>query len=168
MTILVAYASKHGSTRTIANRIATILAAAGHDVEIQPADTVTDPDRYTAAVIGSAVYYGRWLADAADLVRKHPHALAARPVWLFSSGPLGGQPITDPPEAADLVQCVQAIEHRTFSGALDRAGLRVGERIVTKAVMAPDGDYRDWAEIDRWARGIARHLTPTSAVGPGR
>ena len=168
MTILVAYASKHGSTRTIAERIATVLAAAGRDVDVQPVDAVTDPGRYTAAVIGSAVYYGRWLGDATELVREHQSTLAARPVWLFSSGPLGGQPDTSPPDVAGLCQLVRAVEHKTFAGALDRAELGLGERIVTKAVKAPYGDYRDWAAIDRWARGIAGHLTPAAAKGPGR
>ncbi|MDQ1644070.1 MAG: oleate hydratase [Cryptosporangiaceae bacterium] len=37
--------SEHGSSTTIASRVATKLAAAGHDVDVPPADTVTDPSR---------------------------------------------------------------------------------------------------------------------------
>lgn len=54
--------------------------------------TVTDPggfrhfDGVDAVVIGSAICYGKWLRPALRFLHEHEAELAARPVWLFSSG----------------------------------------------------------------------------------
>ena len=89
MSILVAYASKYGATRGIAERIADKLRQMGKDVDLRPAGAVDDVGADEAIVIGSAVYSGSWLPEAAEFVRSHSATLAVRPVWLFSSGPLG-------------------------------------------------------------------------------
>src|SRR3979411_1855688 len=89
MTLLIAYASKHGSTQGIAERIAEKLRQMGKQAEDRTADTVEDPESYEAFVIGSAVYYGFWLKEATEWVHHHQAVLAGHPVWLFSVGPLG-------------------------------------------------------------------------------
>ena len=89
MTILVAYASKHGSTQGIAERIAEKLRQLGKEAEARPVEEVSDPGSYEAFVIGSAIYYGSWLKEATEWVHHHQAVLAQHPVWLFSSGPLG-------------------------------------------------------------------------------
>jgi len=89
MAVLVAYASKHGSTQGIAERIAEKLRQLGKEAEARPVDAVEDPESYEAFVIGSAVYYGSWLKEATEWVYRNQAVLAGRPVWLFSSGPLG-------------------------------------------------------------------------------
>jgi menaquinone-dependent protoporphyrinogen oxidase len=89
MTVLVAYASKHGSTQGIAERIAEKLRQLGKQAEARLMDAVTDLSSYEAFVIGSAVYYGSWLKEAAEWVHGHQAVLASHPVWLFSAGPLG-------------------------------------------------------------------------------
>ena len=89
--ILVAYASKHGATREIAERIAETLTAAGHEAEAKPVRDARDLDGYDAVVIGSAAYLGHWLKEAVEFVRRNQAILTDRPVWLFSSGPLGAE-----------------------------------------------------------------------------
>ena len=91
MTVLVAYASKHGSTQGIAERITEKLRQLGKEVEAQPMDAVEDTGSYEAFVIGSAIYFGSWLKEATEWVRRNKAILAGRPVWLFSSGPLGAR-----------------------------------------------------------------------------
>jgi menaquinone-dependent protoporphyrinogen oxidase len=161
MTILVAYASKHGATQGIAERIGATLHGLGHAVEIHPIDAVAQVEGYEAAVIGSAVYYGSWLKEATEFVSHNTAALAQRPVWLFSSGPLGAE-IKDgqeqPKEMPGIISMIRPREHHTFFGALDHATLSFPERMVVKAVRAPEGDFRDWNEIEAWADGIARAL----------
>lgn len=92
MKVLVAFASKYGSTRTIAEGIAGRLREAGHDAQAQQVTTVGDISSYDAFVIGSAAYIGHWLKDATAFVRQNALLLAGRPTWLFSSGPLGTEP----------------------------------------------------------------------------
>ncbi len=89
MTVLVAYASRHGATQGIADHIAEKLRQLGKQAEARPVEEVLDPSNYDVFVIGSAVYYGSWLKEATEWVHRHQGALAGHPVWLFSVGPLG-------------------------------------------------------------------------------
>jgi menaquinone-dependent protoporphyrinogen oxidase len=165
MPVLVAYASRHTATRGIAEHIAAALRARGHQAVVESVEHVDDVTPYEAVVLGSAVYYGRWLKSATEFVGRHHETLADRPVWLFSSGPLGDQPADKPAEAMALQEAIRPRDHRVFSGALDRAGLRLRERLVVGALKAPCGDFRDWDEIDAFAQTIADELPPqTTAV----
>jgi len=158
MTVLIAYASRHASTWGIAERIAGRLRRLGHEVDVKTVEEVGDVDRYDAFVIGSAVYYGRWLGPAVDLVRRHGTVLAERPVWLFSSGPLGDQAGQEPAQVGELRGAIEPRGHRVFGGALDRRQLGITERLVARMVKAPEGDFRPWEEIDAWADTIAAQL----------
>ena len=161
MTVLVAYASKHGSTQGIAQRIAEQLRQLGIQAEARPLDEVWDPGSYEALVIGSAIYYGSWMKEATEWVYRNQPVLARRPVWLFSVGPLGTE-VKDaeqqPKEMAEFQQAIRPREQRVFFGALDHQRLSFAERMVVKAVRAPEGDFRDWEAIDAWAANIARNL----------
>ena len=92
MKVLVAYATRHGATAGIAERIAATLQAEGVEAEARPAASVKTLAAYDAFVVGSAAYMFHWLGDATKLVRSHRAELAVKPTWLFSSGPLGTEP----------------------------------------------------------------------------
>jgi len=159
MKVLVAYASRHGSTSEIAERIGVRLRDAGHDVEVAAVDEVVAVDGRDAVVLGSAVYVGKWLEQARAFVDAHAAELRARRVWLFSSGPLGEPPRPDAEhcvDVSDIVEATRAIEHTVFAGRLDRSTLGVGERAVARLVKAAEGDFREFDAIDAWADGIAR------------
>ncbi|MFI5248132.1 MAG: flavodoxin domain-containing protein, partial [Nitrospirales bacterium] len=89
MRVLVVYASRYGATQEIAERIAATLREQGLETTVQPARNSNDPAGYDAAVIGSAAYYFHWMKPATEFVRRNSVTLTSRPVWLFSSGPLG-------------------------------------------------------------------------------
>lgn len=161
MSILVAYASKHGSTQGIAERIAEQLRQLGKQAEARPVEAVEDPGSYEALVIGSAVYYGSWLKEATEWVHRNRAVLAKLPVWLFSSGPLGTE-VQDaeqqPKEMAEFRETIAPRDQRVFFGALDPSRLSFAERMMVKAVRAPAGDFRDWEAVEAWAASIARDL----------
>ena len=161
MTVLVAYASKHGATEGIAMHIAERLRELGRDAEARTAEDVTDLGGVEAVVLGSAVYAGSWMKEAMELVHRSADALALLPVWLFSSGPLGEE-IKDGMDQIrqieELRETLNPRDHRIFFGALDKEKLGFGERMIAKAVKAPDGDFRDWDQIEAWAEGIAAEL----------
>lgn len=173
MSILVVYSSKHGATKEIAERIAGQLTSAGQKAEARPVKSAGDLTGYDAYVIGSAAYMGHWRREAVDLVRRYRGLLAVRPVWLFSSGPLGTEKLdakgidkresTVPVEIAELRRDINARDHRVFFGALARARLDLGERLIALLPAAKElfqeGDFRDWADIEGWADGIARELS---------
>lgn len=156
--IVVAYASKHGSTEGIARHIAARLAERGTPSEVTAAAEGANLEHADAVVLGSAIYAGSWMKEATEFIDRHEQALAQLPVWLFSSGPLGDQAADEeeqPRQLASIRERIAPRDHRVFSGALDTAALGFGERMIVKAVKAPDGDFRDWDEIAAWADEIA-------------
>jgi menaquinone-dependent protoporphyrinogen oxidase len=159
--IVVAYASKHGSTEGIAQAIATRFRYRDLDAKAVPVHDVTDLDSVEAVVLGSAVYAGSWMKDAVRFAEHHERRLRAIPVWLFSSGPLGEEVKDEeeqPRQLDSLRTSIAPREHRVFFGALDVETLSFGERMIVKAVHAPAGDFRDWDAINAWADEIADEL----------
>jgi len=169
MRILVTAATKHGATGQIAQAIADTLRDQGLNPTVLYPERVDAVDGYDAVVLGSAVYAGHWLKPARDLVGRCGPALAARPVWLFSSGPVGDppKPEEDPVDVAEVLAATSAREHRVFAGKLVRKQLAFPERAIVSALRVPDGDFRDWPEITGWAAGIAAALrsSPDPAGG---
>jgi menaquinone-dependent protoporphyrinogen oxidase len=167
--VLVVVASKHGSTTEIARAVATGLtvSTAGGPADVSTvlvtAHQRTDPTPFDAVVLGSAVYGGRWLEDAREYASHHAAALRARPVWLFSSGPIGAPPFPpdEPYDAAPLAAITGARAHRVFPGRLDPGLLTFGERAMVTAMRAPVGDFRDWEAVAAWADEIAATLKGT-------
>jgi menaquinone-dependent protoporphyrinogen oxidase len=141
MNVLVAYGSKHGATKGIADRIAARLQAEGQRAAVRPVEAVDDLEGYDAFVIGSAVYGGRWAQQAIEFIRRHRATLASRPVWLFSSGPIGTmatryEPV-EPKGVTAIRRALSPRDHRVFFGAWDRSRLdpsQLGfaERIIAK------------------------------------
>jgi menaquinone-dependent protoporphyrinogen oxidase len=161
MHILVAVASRHGSTREIADTIADELRLVGLSADVRDAEEVLTIDDYAGVVLGSAVYMGNWCAAARAFVERHRTELRSIPVWLFSSGPIGApdpQPHGDPSRVAEFALATHALEHRVFAGKLDDAGLSIPERLVCRMVGAQSGDFRNWPAIRTWARDIAASM----------
>ena len=156
--ILVAYATKLGSNREIAETIVGVLAAAGHTAEARPVRDVRTLAGFDAVILGSALYAAHWQRDANKFVERHRAALAERRLWLFSSWPLDARlavsnlPITA--HAAEITDGLGAIEHRTFGGRL-LADADIDPQVLKTHQI---GDFRPWAQIHDWAQSIARQL----------
>ena len=177
MNVLVAYATHHGATGEIAERIAHVLGERGLAVSVESVDRVREVRRFEAFVVGSALYCG-WLKEAMGFVQRNKEVLAAAPVWLFSSGPLGSETVdaqgrdvrerAAPAELAKLREWIGEREHRVFFGAYDPNAKPVGflERtfrlVPNNAAILAAGDFRDWADIEAWAHAIVDRL----AVAP--
>jgi menaquinone-dependent protoporphyrinogen oxidase len=156
-TLLVVSASKHGSTAEIAQAIGAEVAKHGVEVTVADIDDLPLLIDFDGYVLGSAVYAGHWVAELRRFVEVHHHLLSARPLWLFSSGPLGDSsiPAEEPAEVADFARSLGALDHRVFEGRLQHEALNLAERAVIRYMHAPYGDFRHWDEIHDWARGIA-------------
>jgi menaquinone-dependent protoporphyrinogen oxidase len=184
MKILVAYASKHGATKGIAERISQTLERAGLDVTLLPVEDASPIAEYDAFVIGSAAYMGGWMGEATTFVRRHRDVLAHRPVWVFSSGPVGTERVdakgrdqleaSRPKEFEEFARTIGPRDQQVFFGAYDPDAEAVG---VAEGFMArflrvmpavrnalPAGDFRDWPAIEAWAESIARDLQPVGSA----
>ena len=169
--VLVAVASRHGSTREIAVALAGAIQdsdagrTAGATAVVLPVEHQPDAGHFDAVVVGSAVYAGRWLPSARTYVTAQAGALRTRPVWLFSSGPIGTPPFP-PDEAYDVASLTALIgvrAHRTFPGRLEKRLLDFGERAMVTAMRAPLGDFRDWGAVSDWGEEIALELAADAA-----
>jgi menaquinone-dependent protoporphyrinogen oxidase len=174
LRVLVTAASKYGATAGIAQAIAEALTERGLTATVLAPQAVDSVEGYDAVVLGSAVYSGHWLDPARELVARCGAALAARPVWLFSSGPVGDPSSKlvqkmgeDPLDVAGILAATKARGHRMFAGKLDRKNLGFAQRAALLAFRGMEGDFRDWAAIEAWAEGIARELAHLSASRRG-
>ena len=163
MTVLVAYASKRGSTAEIAETIAATLRREGLGVCLERAEDIQSLDPYDAVVLGSAVYMKRWRGDARHFLKKHRKALRQMPLWVFSSGPVG-DPANDnpdwaePPKIAANVEDLGGREHVIFGGRLPSEPKNFMEKAMVEGTPQEFRDRRDWSEIREWARSISDAL----------
>ena len=174
MRVLVAYASKYGSTKAIAERIASTLNETGQQATVVRASKAGPLEAYDAFVVGSAAYMGSWMKESVEFVRHNSSLLRGKPVWMFSSGPIGTATVdaqgrdvretTVPKEIAEFRSSIEPRDHHVFFGAFDHTKLDFTHRLVyalpaTKNLFI-DGDFRGWDEIDGWAKEIAVALVP--------
>ena len=160
--VLVAFASKHGATDELAHTIGDVIESSGLSVEIRPMEEIDTLTPYSAYVLGSAVYMGSWLPSARAFVERHRSLIEQRPTWLFSSGPIGTPPTLDAEgafDASDLLAATHARDHHLFGGKLDPRGLGLGERLISRLVRVPEGDFRDLEIAAAWATAISRAVT---------
>lgn len=168
--VLVAVASRHGSTEGVAESVAEGIRGAlpAARVDVRRAAEVTDVAGYDAVVLGSGIYFGHWLEEARELLLRCAIPLWDLPVWIFSSGPIGDPP--RPPEALldidEVQRLTRAVGHRVFPGRLDPTLLDFGERAIVTAFAAPIGDFRDPAAAREWGAEIAAAVVGRPADEP--
>jgi menaquinone-dependent protoporphyrinogen oxidase len=156
MTVLVAYATRHGSTREVAVDIAGTLQALGADVELREARDVRGPDGFvrglpgswSLVVLGAPLYSGRWHRDAHRFLRRHRKDLAGVPVAVFGMGPRS-------PDASAWQRAQEQLDR-----AVAKHKWLTPTAVEVFGGVDPPGkhprcDLRDWTQIEAWAAGIA-------------
>jgi menaquinone-dependent protoporphyrinogen oxidase len=166
--VLVAYATKRGSTREVADAIATTLQEQGHRVDLRAAGDCSDLSEYRGVVLGGSLYMGRWHRDARDFLKRHAAALETRHVAIFAMGP---QKMDDKSVRSARQQLDRALERAPdldpldvaiFGGVIDPAKLRFPFNR-----MQPS-DARDWDAIRAWATDLATRLSSRDAPSDKR
>jgi menaquinone-dependent protoporphyrinogen oxidase len=157
--ILIAYASKCGSTAEISQKIGEVLSTHNLRVDVKPVGEITDIRGYQAVVIGSAIRFGQWLPEGISFLKSNHDALQSKPTAMFT---VHMQNTGDSAEArtnrelyvkAAREQITPKVE-KYFTGMIEMSRLSFLERIVYKAVKAKDGDDRDWNDIQSWAESL--------------
>ena len=157
--VLVAYASKHGTTREVAEWIARTLEELGLTVEIDAADHVHDVAPYDGVVVGGGLYTGRWHADARHLLKRHRRELTGKRFAVFGMGPdtLEDSKVAESRKQLDRALAatpeLEPIAVTIFGGALRP------ESWPFPLNRLPAFDARDWEAISDWAGEVAAKLT---------
>lgn len=177
--ILIAYASKYGATKGIAEFIGAKLQEKGLEADVLEAGKVRNLSGYDGFVVGSAAYMSHWLKEARALVASNKTVFAASPFWLFSSGPVGTEMKNK--QGQDVLKASEPVEFEEYKGLNPRGtkvffgalygdkltgltgfGYRMARKIPAARKEMPEGDYRDWKEIEAWAGEIAAGITGAS------
>jgi len=156
--VLVAYATKYGSTQEVAEAIATHLDDLGLAVDVQQARDVASVAPYAAVVLGAPLYAGRWLGDARRFLRVHRQTLERTPFAVFALGPLLG---TEEQFAGAKVQLDRALaRERTLTpAAVEIFGGRLHQADHPFPFSRmPESDIRDWDAIRAWSEGLPAKL----------
>lgn len=160
--VLVAYATRHDSTRAIAAEIADVIGAAGLPVCLEPTDTIGDLRAFRAAVIGCTVFGGQWMPGAQPFLAAHERQLESMPVWLFASGPSeplpAGASIDVAPDLVTLIERIGPRDIALFAGALQPHHLGAGLRVLARLSRSTFTDHRNRAAVERWAQHVADEL----------
>ena len=163
--VIVAFASRHGATRGVAERIAARLHERGLEVTLNRVEDAGDLPAGTAVVLGGPVYDGRWPPELDSFVDRHLRSLGSRPLWLFSVGTFGDTrrvlgPLMrrEPRNIGEVRDALQPRDDRVFAGVILRHQWPLWSRMLFHAFGGRLGDNRDWAAIDAWADGIGRAL----------
>ena len=165
--VLVAYASKAGSTAEVAAFIARKLADTGLAVDLRRVRSVRSLDAYRVVVAGSAIRAGHWLDEASAFVKAHREALAARRTAFFTlCMTLQQENPANREKVAGYLKPVRAVVEpdwiEFFAGKMEYRRLALGPRLIVKAMKVPEGDFRDWNAIGSWADHLARETLATA------
>ncbi len=176
-SILVAYATRYGSTQQVAEAVAAALRERGLAVDVQHMRKVETLTRYSAVVLGAPLYIGHLQKDAQRFLAQHAGALAERPVAVFALGPLSGPTADEDWRAAremldgELARypSLAPVARELFGGKYDPARLRLADRLLAALPASPlhgqpASDVRDWAAIQSWAGELASRLRPGLAA----
>lgn len=153
--VLVAYATKHGSTAEVAEAVAATLAEEGLDVDVERAAAVESVAPYELVVLGGSIYMGRWHEDAKSFLKRHADALSGRRLALFAMGP---RTLAEADVLASRQQLESSLKRfpqlepvavAIFGGVVDP------EKLHFPFSRMPASDARDWDAIRRWTEELA-------------
>ena len=165
--VLVVYASRHGGTQGIAERIGQVLRTDGIQAEVQPADQVAGVGNADAVVIGSGVYMGSWLHEATDFLRRNVDGLAERAVQLGGVAEGTARAVAKRSSLAEYP--AKAVDGRGHVEALSSALAAFGtaaRKAIDRANELGDLDTADlFTEvsrgIDKWLWFVEAHTQAT-------
>lgn len=162
-SVLVAYATKYGTTKEVAEKVGAVLSERGYSVDVRPAREVRDLSGYSAVVLGSALYFFMIHGDAKRFLRRNRKALAGLPVAWFALGPMNNteQELTDARKPVDKylagASWLQPKSVVIFGGRHDPSKLRFPDNNPAMRSLPPS-DARDWDAIRAWADGLPEAL----------
>jgi menaquinone-dependent protoporphyrinogen oxidase len=164
--ILIAYASKYGSTKEVAEYIGQVLQEAGGKVEVRNVNDIKDISAYQSVIVGSATRMDKLLPDAVKFANKHARALSEKTTAYFVLCVTMKQDTQENRSKAQgflepLCQIREPISIGLFAGKIDYNQLGFFWKTLAskdETGMMEEGDFRNWEQIQTWASEIAPSL----------
>jgi menaquinone-dependent protoporphyrinogen oxidase len=172
-SILVAYATRAGSTKEVAEAVASTLREAGLAVDIQPLADVDTLEGFQAVVMGAPLYMFRWHKDALGFLKRHQWALGSRPTAVFALGPFNDVEKEWTDVRAQLDKALAKfpwfapVAVQVFGGKFDPTSLRPPYSLIPAMKRLPVSDLRDWEAIASWAKELAVRFMAGSPPAAG-
>jgi menaquinone-dependent protoporphyrinogen oxidase len=167
--VLVAYATRYGSTQEVAEAVAATLRERGLAVDSGPMRAVRTLEGYRAVVLGAPLYMFHWHKDALQFLTRHRAALTQRPVAVFALGPFHAEEKEYQEVRRQLDKELAKFPWLTpqaiaiFGGKFDPQKLTFPHNLVPALKNMPASDVRDWAAIRAWANDLAAQFQPALA-----
>lgn len=170
-SILIAYSTTDGHTRTICERIRQVLEGEGHRVTLASLaeHPAVDPRPFDKVVIGASIRYGKHRPEVAEFIRRSESLLNARPNAFFSVNIVARKPDKNRPETnpylrkflrritwrpRELAVFAGKLDYPRY-GFLDRSMIRL-IMLMTKGPTDPKAviEFTDWQQVEAFARRI--------------
>jgi menaquinone-dependent protoporphyrinogen oxidase len=184
--VCIVFESRYGQTRRIAERVAELAQAGGHEALVRRAALATAADlRWASAVVLLAPVYDRKHAqEVTDFARDNRELLAARPSAFFSvslsaafkskwfAEHASGQLVREFLAATGLEPVAIAVVAGGFNYRAYSPGVRFGMRLAALAIRLPTDTGRaheltDWTKVERVAGEFLRSLGVAGAPAIG-
>ncbi|MCA9838030.1 MAG: hypothetical protein KC422_14020 [Trueperaceae bacterium] len=167
--ILVTYASRYGGTKQIANYLAKVLELEGLKTQLKQVDDVVSIAPYEHLVVGSGLYLGQWLEDAAEFLDSFSMNLGEKNVWLFSSGPSEELGLLKnsiiPPHIELLLKRFPVKDVAFFNTQISTKQLSFDDYLLLQGMQSLSADASSWQRIKNWGLSIATNLKPALVTG---
>jgi menaquinone-dependent protoporphyrinogen oxidase len=163
-SILVAFATRTGSTKEVAEAIAEALRETSASVDLRPAREVRSLAGYRSVVLGAPLYMFHWHKDAQGFLNRHHEALTDLPVAVFALGPFHDEEKEWETIRKQLdgevekFPWLKPVAQEVFGGKFDPALLRFPLTLIPAMKKMPASDARNWDAIRAWARNLAPRL----------
>lgn len=172
-SILIAYASRSGSTAEVAQAIGATMDESGLAVKVLPISAVDSLEGYSALVLGAPLYCGMLPREFHKFVNRNREPLARMRPWCFILGPTRTEPADfdaarkQASKQLSRYPWLKLSELHIFGGRWDVNRLTFPFSIA-KCLPAsllqkmPSADVRDWTAIRNWTLEIARQMKPAA------
>ena len=160
--ILIAFATRAGSTEGIASAIAEEFSTSGYDINTVLINDKTELKGYDHIILGGPIYMGA-MNEVKDFIRRNEDAVGSRLLGAFAVGMsfAGDDEEMQAPARDALKNAIAPLKPKYygyFAGMTDPKKLSFLQRTALRIVTSPIGDFRDWEAIRGWTQEIIREL----------
>ena len=168
-SVLVTYATRYGSTKEVAEMVASTLRECGLEVDVQPAQKIRSLGMYSAVVLGVPLYIMRWLKDARRFLSRNQQTLEQVPVAIFILGPTREvegeweEANSQMKKELEKYPWLKPVDVQLFGGKYEPSKLRFPDSLMATVPAsplhgAPSTDLRDWDAIRVWAESLIEKI----------